>query len=358
MSVELIDPKTQVETPPPSRASFPLDMWYVAALSSELKDQPIARTLLNEPVVMYRDTDGEVGALEDRCCHRALPLSKGTIDKGGLRCGYHGLLFDKSGKCIEIPGQDIISKSARVAAYTVKEQDSLIWIWFGTEKDSTPDCDPPHYPVHADDRYRYGGDVYHYEAPYQLIHDNLLDLSHLGYVHLKTIGGNATIHMNAEMNVEKDGNSVRVTRYMPNSVPPPTYTDAFPFKGKVDRWQEIVFYPSHLEIFTGAVDVNTESVEDPNRGGFHLKGFHGVTPETDTSSFYIWTQASNPANNKNETMREVIEQTALTFEEDKDVIEAQFKNMTRFGERRMINIHVDTGANFARRIIQKLSDAK
>lgn len=216
MPLELIAPKSHTKNPPPDRASFPLDMWYVAGLSWELKDQPIARTLLNEAVVLYRDTDGEVGALEDRCCHRALPLSKGTIDQGGLRCGYHGLLFDKSGNSIEIPGQDVISDSARVAAYTVREQDSLIWIWFGAEKDSTPDCDPPHYPVHSDNRYLFDGDVYHYDAPYQLIHDNLLDLSHLGYVHLKTIGGNAKIHMNAEMNVEKNGNSVHVTRYMPN----------------------------------------------------------------------------------------------------------------------------------------------
>jgi len=357
MTAQQIDPKDMVEQAPATRASFPLNMWYVAALSSELKDKPIARTLLNEAVVLYRSADGEVGALEDRCCHRALPLSKGTIDEGGLRCGYHGLLFDKSGKCIEIPGQEVISDRARVAAYTVKEQDSLIWIWFGAEKDGLPDCEPPHYPVHNDDRYLYDGDVYHYNAPYQLIHDNLLDLSHLGYVHLKTIGGNAKIHMNAKMNVEKNGDSVRVTRYMPNSVPPPTYTDAYPFKGNVDRWQEIVFYPSHLEIWTGAVDVNTEPMDDPNRGGFHLKGFHGVTPETDTSSFYIWTQASNPTSDKEENMRLVIEQTALTFDEDKEVIEAQYDNMKRFGDRKMIDIHVDTGANLARRIVKKLKQA-
>lgn len=168
------------------------------------------------------------------------------------------------------------------------------------------------------------------------------------------IGGNAKIHMNAEMKVEQDGDSVRVTRYMPNSTPPPTYTDAYPFKGQVDRWQEIVFHPSHLEIWTGAVDANTESLDDENRGGFHLKGFHGVTPETDETSFYIWTQASNPTSNPEENMKLVIEQTALTFDEDKVVIEAQYANMKRFGNKKMIDIHVDAGANRARRIVKQL----
>lgn len=354
MTVQQINPKKIIETPTPSRSSFPLDMWYVAALSKEVKDKPVARTLLNEAVVMYRTADGEVGALEDRCCHRALPLSLGTLEETGLRCGYHGLLFDSSGKCIEIPGQDKIPSKAKVMSYPVKEQDDLIWIWFGSEDHPQPNCEPPAYPVHSDERYLYDGDVYHYESPYQLIHDNLLDLSHLGYVHIHTIGGNAKIHMNAEMKVEQDGDSVRVTRYMPNSTPPPTYTDAYPFKGQVDRWQEIVFHPSHLEIWTGAVDANTESLDDENRGGFHLKGFHGVTPETDETSFYIWTQASNPTSNPKENMKLVIEQTALTFDEDKVVIEAQYANMKRFGNKKMIDIHVDAGANRARRIVKQL----
>ena len=338
------------------RSSFPLDMWYVAALSKEVQDKPLARMLFNEAVVLYRTSDGKVGALEDRCCHRALPLSLGTLEGNGIRCGYHGLLFDTTGACIEIPGQQKIPSKAKVNSYPVVEQNSLIWIWFGSEEHPEPTCRPPIYTVHDDERYLFDGDVYHYEAPYQLIHDNLLDLSHLGYVHLHTIGGNAKIHMNAEMNVEQIGNSVKVTRYMPNSTPPPTYSAAYPFIGNVDRWQEITFLPSHLEIWTGAVDVNSEPLDNPDRGGFHLKGFHGVTPETNETSFYIWTQASNPTSAPEENMKLVIEQTALTFDEDKVVIEAQYKNLKRFKDKKLIDIHVDVGANRARRIIEKLKN--
>lgn len=357
MTVQQIHPKETASTEEIKRPTFPLDMWYVAALGKEVQDKPLGRTLLNHSIVFYRTPDGKVSALEDRCCHRNLPLSLGTIDESGIRCGYHGMLYDGTGKCIEIPGQDKIPSRARVSAYPIKEQGALIWIWFGSEGNEEPTCEPPTYDVHNDNRYHYDGDVYHYQAPYQLIHDNLLDLSHLGYVHLRTIGGDAKTHMNAEMTVEAEGDSVKVVRKMPSSTPPPTYTAAYPFKGKVDRWQEIVFHPSHLEIWTGAVDENTESLDDPERGGFHLKGFHGVTPETEDTSFYIWTQASNPTSNQTEIMEKVIDQTALTFDEDKVVIEAQYANMKRFGKKRMIDIHVDVGTNRARRIIERLKNS-
>lgn len=342
------------EVTSPSAPSFPRDQWYVAALGWELKDKPLGRTLLSKPVVLFRTANGQVAALEDRCCHRALPLSNGTLEERGVRCGYHGLLFDGEGKCLEIPGQAKLPSKAKVPAYHVREQDQIVWIWFGSEANPEPTCEPPVYEVHSSGKYLFAGDVYHYDAPYQLIHDNLLDLSHLGYVHLRTIGGNASIHMNANMTVEGDDTTVRVVRQMPNSTPPPTYTAAYPFKGNVDRWQEIEFHVSHLRIWTGAVDVNSESVDDPNRGGFHMRGFHGVTPETETTSHYFWTMATNPLTDPQATLSKVIEQTILTFDEDKEVIEAQYLNMRRFGARPMVDIHVDVGANRARKIIEQL----
>lgn len=341
---------------PAERPKFPMNQWYVAALAWELKDKPLGRTLLGKLVVLFRTADGQPAALEDRCCHRALPLSHGTLEQQGVRCGYHGLLFDSKGQCLEVPGQTKIPTKAKVPAFHVKERDQIIWIWFGSAGNEVPTSEPPAYDIHSTGDYLFDGDVYHYDAPYQLIHDNLLDLSHLGYVHLRTIGGNASIHMNAQMKVESDEGSVRVIRHMPDSVPPPTYSAAYPFTGRVDRWQEIEFLVSHLRIWTGAIDAGTDSLENPKRGGFHMRGFHGVTPETETTSHYFWTMATNPQSNPEETKAKVIEQTILTFDEDKVVIEAQYKNMLRFGKIPMIDIHVDVGANRARKIIQKLRD--
>ena len=339
-----------------SATPFPLDRWYVAGFVWELKDKPVARTLLSRPMVLFRTPDGKVGALEDRCCHRELPLSCGTLEDGGLRCGYHGLLFNPAGTCIEIPGQDKIPSKAKVRSYPLQERDEILWVWIGSTPDSQPSVEPPSYTVHSNPKYKYGGDVYHYEAPYQLIHDNLLDLSHLGYVHLKTIGGNAKVHMNAELKVVQDGEMVRVLRHMPDSDPPPTYSQAWPFKGRIDRWQEVEFHPSHLLIWTGAMDVGAGQLDDPNREGFHMRGFHGVTPETETTSHYFWTIATNPHPDREDVTQLVVEQTAATFEEDKVVIEAQYKNQLRFGALPLplVDIHVDVGPNRARRVIAGL----
>ena len=347
-----------VSNPSAADHPFPLDRWWVAGFSWELEDQPLARVILNRPMVLYRTPAGEVGALQDRCCHKELPLSCGSIESRGLRCGYHGLLFDRSGTCIEIPGQQHIPARARVPAYPLREQDQILWVWVGSSPDSLPTGEPPAYPVHGDPRYRFGGGVYRYEAPYQLIHDNLMDLSHLGYVHLKTIGGNPSLHMNARLKVESEGDTVRVIRWMPQSDPPPTYTAAWPFKGLVDRWQEIEFRVSHLLIWTGAMDVGTDRLDNPAREGFHMRGFHGVTPETESTSHYFWTVATNPHPQMENVTQTVVEQSAATFDEDKVVIEAQYRNQCRFADRSSLAIHVDAGPNRARRVIDRLKKAK
>ena len=337
---------------------FPLDQWYVAGFSWELKDRPVARTLLNRNVVMFRTGEGVAAALEDRCCHKSLPLSCGTVENRGVRCGYHGLLFAPDGACLEVPGQERIPGKAKVKSYVLSEKDSILWIWMPREEGGQPTHEAPDYWVHRDPRYTFKGDVFHYDAPYQLIHDNLLDLSHLGYVHLKTIGGNAAVHMNAGLKVEADGDQVRVLRYMPESAPPPTYLDAWPFKGKIDRWQEVEFNVSHLNIWTGGADAGTEDMRDPQRGGFHMRGFHAITPETDTTAHYMWTMASNNHPERPDVSGVVFDQTALTFEEDKVVIEAQYRNMLRHPGAPQVDIHVDVGPNRARRVIERLTRAQ
>ncbi|HZG21683.1 MAG TPA: aromatic ring-hydroxylating dioxygenase subunit alpha [Herbaspirillum sp.] len=334
---------------------FVLNQWYVAGFIWELQDRPLARTLLNQPVVLFRTGQGEVAALEDRCCHRSLPLSCGTLEEQGLRCGYHGLLFAPGGQCLDIPGQAKVPGKACVRAYQVAVRNQVIWIWMGQTADEPAHGEPPEIAAHDDPRYRFKGGVFHYQAPYQLIHDNLLDLSHVGYVHGKTIGGNARTHMEAPTRVSSQDRQVRVVRHMLDSLPPATYSAAWPFRGRIDRWQEIDFEVSHLNIFTGAVDAGSEPVDNPGRGGFHMRGFHGITPETDNTTHYFWTMACSSHPDMPDNLEDVYQQTAATFEEDRIIIEAQYRNMRQFAGRDMIDIHVDVGANRARRIIDALT---
>lgn len=341
--------------PQPTASPFPVDRWWAAGFAWEFDRQPlIARTILSRPMVLFRTPDGRLAALEDRCCHKELPLSCGSVEGRGLRCGYHGLLYDTTGACIEVPGQDRIPQKAQVPSYPLRERDRVLWVWIGSEPASQPNVEPPAYPFHLDPGYAFGGDVYHYDAPYQLIHDNLLDLSHLGYVHLKTIGGNPAIHMNAEMKVEVADESVRVVRTMRRSVPPPTYSDLWPFEGPVDRWQEVEFRVSHLLIWAGAMDAGSGRLDDPHRRGLHIRGFHGVTPETQATTHYFWTVGTNPHPERSHAKQAVVEQSAATFMEDKAVIEAQWRNQRRFAGRRQIDIHVDQAPNRARRLIQQM----
>ncbi|WP_213958756.1 MULTISPECIES: aromatic ring-hydroxylating dioxygenase subunit alpha [unclassified Variovorax] len=337
---------------PMNAARFPSNRWWVAGFAWELKDKPLARTLLGHPMVLFRGPQG-VAALEDRCCHKNLPLSCGSVEGPGLRCGYHGLLFDERGVCVEIPGQAYIPERARVVSYPLREVDQILWVWIGQGE---PADEPPHYPVHVDPRFKFGGDSFHYKAPYQLIHDNLLDLSHVGYVHQKTIGGNPKLHMSAKFDVTSDAEVVRVTRPMPDSVPPPTYTAAWPFAGRVDRWQEVEFHVSHLVIWTGAMDAGSGDLADANRAGFHIHGFHGVTPETATTSHYFWTVATNEHPTRPGAADVLVKQVVDTFHEDKDIIEAQWANQVRFAaDWRQVAIHVDGGPNRARRIMTALT---
>ena len=110
---------------------FLRNYWYVAALDEEVRDRPLGRTILGEPVVLFRTADGALHAFEDRCPHRQLPLSMGKIVGDALQCHYHGLRFDGSGKCVRVPGQDHIPQNARVRTYPVVERYRWIWIWMG-----------------------------------------------------------------------------------------------------------------------------------------------------------------------------------------------------------------------------------
>lgn len=84
---------------------MPLNIWYVAAYGDDLKQQPLARRICNKPVVLYRTASGKAVALEDRCSHRAMPLSQGECDGEIIRCTYHGLEFGPGGACTKIPGR-------------------------------------------------------------------------------------------------------------------------------------------------------------------------------------------------------------------------------------------------------------
>src|SRR5882757_3014648 len=121
-----------------ARRMFVRNAWYVAAALAEIGDKPLARTILNEPIVLFKNGRGEICALEDRCCHRGAPLALGEPTEAGIRCGYHGMEFNREGACTFIPGQTIIPKRARVKSYPVVAKTDYVWIWTGQAEKADP----------------------------------------------------------------------------------------------------------------------------------------------------------------------------------------------------------------------------
>jgi phenylpropionate dioxygenase-like ring-hydroxylating dioxygenase large terminal subunit len=329
---------------------FAKNVWYVAAFSHEIETAPFARKILGRGVVLYRSDDRQVHALEDRCCHRGMPLSRGNMVGDLLQCSYHGLCYDSTGVCVKIPGQDRIPQAAKVQAFVVQEQDGVIWIWMGNAQQADR-SKIPRFPLHEDENWLWRGEVVHYRSNHMLVYDNLLDLTHVGYVHTKTIGGNGATHSEAEVEVEHTGDGLTVTRWMKNSVPPPTYLSVVPFPGRVDRWQSTQFIPGVIVISVGAREAGSAVGEHPE---YLAHSFQAITPETEESTHYFWTTGVDARRFDMDTLEVKVAQVRQTFDEDREVIEAQFIRRQEDPDRALLDIKSDGPSLIARRIFNQL----
>jgi vanillate monooxygenase len=334
---------------------FLRNYWYVAATDAEVGRQPLARMILGEPVVLFRTEAGAPVAFEDRCAHRHLPLSMGKLVGDALQCHYHGLQFGIDGRCIRIPGQDHIPKAARVRTYPVVERYHWLWIWMGDPALADPAkivdfhwLDDPHWGAKAS--------YLHVEANWQLVVDNLLDLTHLAFVHETTIG-NLALAERAKVKVASAPNNVVVTRWIIDQEPPPTFKKVDGFTGSVDRWQIIDFTPpAFLRLDVGATPTGTGAPEGRRVGGIGMRNLNAITPETETTSHYFWGQAHDFDVRNRETTEKIFQQIRTAFLEDVAVFSAQQRNLNTFANPPQVDINADAGTLAARRILARLYD--
>ena len=107
---------------------FLRNCWYVAAWDHELIDgKLLRRVLLEDPVLLYRGESGKLVALNDRCPHRGALLSQGRMEGDDIRCMYHGIKYDAGGKCVQIPGQDMIPPKLKVRSYPVAVKNKWVF---------------------------------------------------------------------------------------------------------------------------------------------------------------------------------------------------------------------------------------
>jgi phenylpropionate dioxygenase-like ring-hydroxylating dioxygenase large terminal subunit len=336
---------------------FIRNCWYVAAWPHEITDQPLARMILGEPLVLYRQSDATVVALLDRCAHRSMPLSLGKVCGDRIVCSYHGMAYDKTGRCVRIPAQDTIPTAAKVRSYPVVEHNKAVWIWMGDAALADPEA-IPEYPFHESEKWAHKPSYSHIKGHYELLHDNLIDLSHVGWVHANTIGGTPDTHSLAAVNTHRDGKVVTVRRYLPDSVPPPTYVRAVGFTGNIDRWMEIVFQPALVQVYAGANNAG-DGVDEANHNDLlGARIFNGVTPETEHTTHYFWSAAHNFKIDNPAVTEAFYKEILATFMEDKAVMEAQYERMVQLPAERTIDIRSDAGGVQARRVIQDLLNSE
>ncbi len=334
---------------------FVRNAWYIAAWGEELDNGLLSRTIMNQPMVIYRDAQGRAGALEDRCCHRGAPLTHGSVVEEGLQCGYHGLIFDTSGACVEVPGQKNIPPQARVRSFPVVERDQIIWIWMGDPALADESKIVP-YPYHDQpEKWPHRKAMFQIKTNYMLMIDNLMDLTHLGYVHGKTIGGQPRAHIGAQMDSKLTDRGAYFIRWMMDHEPPPTYVKGAGFTGKVDRWQEFEYVgPSVVLQWSGAINVGQNARENRDQDGFHLRILHAATPETDTTFHYFWSTSNGYRQNDPQATEDMYQEIYPTFIEDKVIMEAQQQRIDLDPERDLVEIRADSALALARIALDKI----
>jgi phenylpropionate dioxygenase-like ring-hydroxylating dioxygenase large terminal subunit len=332
---------------------FLRNYWYVAATDTEVGREPIGRVILGEPIVFFRSEQGTPIAFEDRCPHRHLPLSMGKLIGDDLQCRYHGLRFGTDGRCVRIPGQDHVPQAAKVKTYPVVERYHWIWIWMGDPALADPAAITDFHWL-DDPNWGAKSSYLHVKANWQLVVDNLLDLTHLAFVHETTIG-NLALAEHAKVNVTRAPNNVVVTRWIIDQDPPPTFKKVGGFNGKVDRWQIIDFVPpAFLRLDVGATPTGTGAPEGKRVGGINMRNLNAITPETETTSHYFWGQAHDFDVNNPETTNKIFEQIRTAFLEDVDVFSGQQRNLDLMPNPPQLDIAADAGAIQARRILTRL----
>lgn len=335
---------------------FPRNYWYVAAWADEVRRQELfRRTICDEPVVFYRREDGRPVALEDRCCHRHMPLSEGRLRGDNVECIYHGLLYDPAGTCIRVPSQLQIPPGACIHSYPVAERYGWIWIWMGEPQLADPDKIAD-FRWMEDPAWRHKGERLDLEANYLLLVENLLDLTHLQFVHPTTLGTEAI--SGNPIKTERDGDTVRVTRWILDSPPPPFFQKAGGFgpDENVDRWQIIEYVPpGFVRLDVGAAKAGTGAPQGDRSQGFSMRNLNAITPETDRTTHYFWAQAHDFRIDDPTVTELLFRQVHTAFMEDLHVLRAQQANLEAFGMNPpQVDFNQDAGGLQARRVVDRI----
>lgn len=333
-------------------APFALNAWYAAAWDVDVQRALFPRTICGIPMVFYRRGDGHLAALEDACWHRLLPLSKGRLSGDRIECGYHGMVYGPDGVCTHMPWQDTVPRAACVRSFPVLERYRFVWVWPGEADKADPALVPD---LHWNDDPSWTGDgrTIHAQCDYRLVIDNLMDLTHETFVHTDSIGQRAVAESPFECT--HDDRYVTVSRWMLDIEPPPFWARQIGRPGRCDRWQIIRYEaPATITIDVGVALAGTGAPQGDRSQGVNAFVLNTLTPETERTCHYFWAICRNYRLNEQRVTTELREGVTRIFRQDEEILAAQQRALDTWRQRRMMNMKIDQGGVWARRLIDKM----
>ena len=303
-------------------SSFLRNAWYVAAISGEIGRRLTVAKILGDDIVLYRTEQGLPVALEDACPHRKLPLSRGCLKGDTVECGYHGLTFNGLGQCTDGGTQAKIPSRAKVRSYPIRDKWGLLWIWMGQPNQAREDeivtienFDSPHWHITP-------GDSVICACNYLWLADNLLDPSHVAWVHRTSFAGGGTRDTPLEIVATPKG--VIASRWLSDAPPPPFYSSLVKFKGNADRLQ-------YYEVQYPSTAINKSVFTPAGKGGpgtpigadtYIMISYNFLTPIYEDTTRYFWLQHRNTDPENQEITAANARGARAAFEEDRAILEA------------------------------------
>tara|TARA_R110000787_G_scaffold123580_7_gene234607 strand:- start:313 stop:1386 length:1074 start_codon:yes stop_codon:yes gene_type:complete len=337
--------------------SFLKNAWYVAAISTEVEgDKLVSRKLLDTSVLLYRKANGEAVAMQDRCPHRFAPLSLGKRVGDEVQCLYHGLRFNSEGACTHSPhGDGNVPERACVRTFTVLERYGFVWIWMG-QAQKADESRMPDYPLLENPKPTAVGHGYmHMQANYQLIVDNVMDLSHVDHVHGPLLNTAGKLSPQKPPVIEKEGSLLvrwEWQQHPPMGLFAPLMPDP---EGPAEQFVQVKWSaPSNMFLTVGAV----QGSRDYDKGMISWD-FHLMTPESETSTHYFFASLRNFMEDDADFNAAKLQSMIDTFKaEDEPLIAAVQAEMgtTDFWSLKPALLSCDPAPVKARRRLQKLID--
>ena len=327
--------------------------WYPVVWADRVGRELTRHVVLEEPIVIYRLEDGSIAALQDACPHRLAPLSLGILKGDNIECGYHGMTFDCSGKCVLIPGQDVIPGNALVRSYPLQIKYGLVWLWMGDPKkaDLSKMFHLPQYE--AEGWHAVQGDTLRIECNYLSLCDNLLDPAHVTFVHTTTLGtpAGATVPVNNEYR----NNEITVWRWIRNGPAIPLFSKYGKLTGSVDRWHYYNYStPCYFAIDMGSCPAGSIPDTEDRDKGVRMFACHVLTPVDERTVLQHWFHVRNFRTNEHNMDASLTADLDMAFKEDKVILERIQLEEERDPNYKRIILGIDAAPMKMRRMVDKL----